>query len=123
MADRKWLNTLLASAVKQQLQGVTKQRIRETLQLIDRATEDMVDAVFALLDDTTLSAFSGAPAGSKFCEGATTAQIAEHVGRFQRGGTKLDREGRDYWIKPLRELGAIEPVYFVVGSRSRNERR
>jgi hypothetical protein len=66
MADRKWLNTLLASAVKQQLQGVTKQRIRETLQLIDRATEDMVDAVFALLDDTTLSAFSGAPAGSKF---------------------------------------------------------
>lgn len=28
---------------------------------------------------------------------------------------KLDREGRDYWIKPLREIGAIEEVTLLDG--------
>jgi hypothetical protein len=48
---------------------------------------------------------------SLFCNGASTQQIAAHVGTFQRGGTRLDREGRDYWIKPLRDIGAVEPIY------------
>lgn len=29
---------------------------------------------------------------------------------MQRGGSKLDREGRDYWIKPLREIGGFEAI-------------
>jgi len=101
----------LARAVPLQLQGVSKQRIKDTLALVDCNTADMIDAVFALLDDTTPSAFGGAPPGAKFCDGASTAHIAVHVGRFQRGGTKLDREGRDYWIKPLRKIVAVEAVY------------
>jgi hypothetical protein len=72
----------------------------------------MVDAVYALLDNETDSWFSRAPEGTKFSDGATTAHIGCHVGVLQRGASKLDREGRDYWIKPLRDLGAIEAVYF-----------
>lgn len=78
---------------------------------MDRETDDMVDAVFALLDDVTPSLYSGAPVEARFCDGASTQQIAIHIGTFQRGGTRLDREGRDYWIKPLRDVGAVEAVY------------
>jgi hypothetical protein len=91
---------------------VTKARIEVVLKTIDRLTPDIVDAVFALLDDQNDSWFSNAPEGAKFNHGATTAHVGAHVGILQRHGTiKLDREGRDYWIKPLRELGAIEAIY------------
>lgn len=94
-----------------QLQGVTKTRIRAVLKAIDRESDDIVDAVYALLDNLTPNLFSSARPGTRFCDGATTQQIAAHIGTLQREGSRLDREGRDYWIKPLRELGAIEPVY------------
>ena len=93
------------------LQGVTKERVTDVLRLLERASEDSVDAVFALLDDRP-SWFPRVPAGTRFCDGASTAHVACHIGILQRGGTKLDREGRDYWIKPLREIGAIEAVLF-----------
>jgi hypothetical protein len=95
-----------------ELQGVDKQRIERVLKIIDRNSPDMVDVIFALLDDITDSWFSKAPIGMKFSHGATTAHIGCHVGILQRGKTKLDREGRDYWIKPLIDLGAIDRVYF-----------
>ncbi len=99
-------------AVPVAFQGVTKGRIEAVLKAIDRLTPDIVDAVFALLDDQNDSWFSNAPEGAKFCDGATTAHVGAHVGILQRhGSSKLDREGRDYWIKPLRELGAIEAIY------------
>lgn len=99
-------------ALPQEFQGVIKSRIRQVLSSLDKETEDMVDVVFALLDDETPSLFSKSPYGSKFCDGARVAHIGAHVGILQRGGnSKLDREGRDYWIKPLRELGAIDPIY------------
>lgn len=35
--------------------------------------------------------------------------LVQYIGILQRGGyTKLDREGRDYWLKPLWEIGALE---------------
>ncbi len=40
-------------ALPDQLQGISKDRIRATLRAIDRESDDMVDAVFALLDDIT----------------------------------------------------------------------
>lgn len=91
--------------------GVTKDRVRQVLGVIgmDR-NPDIVDAVFALLDDTLPSLFTRLEASHRFCDGATTAQVGCHVGILQRGNGKLDREGRDYWIKPLRDLGAVEPV-------------
>jgi len=99
-------------AVPETFQGVTKHRIEAVLKVIDRLTPDIVDAVFALLDDQNDSWFSNAPDGAKFCHGATTAHVGAHVGILQRNASiKLDREGRDYWIKPLRVLGAIEAIY------------
>lgn len=92
------------------LQGVTRDRIARVLAMIDRESADTTDAVFALLDDQHASWFTNAKAGTRFCDGASTAHIGCHVGILQRGRTKLDREGRDYWIKPLRDVGAIEAV-------------
>ena len=97
-------------SVPRLFQGISKQRIREVLSEIDRASNDLVDTVFALLDDQQPSWFSKAGPGMRFCDGASTAHIACHVGILQRGERKLDREGRDYWIKPLRDVGAIEAV-------------
>ncbi len=104
--------------VPETFQGVAKTRIKEVLRALDRESADQVDAVFALLDDVHDSWFPGAPTGMKFCEGATVAHIASHVGILQRGGVKLDREGRDYWIKPLRDIGAVEPIIFDKKARS-----
>ena len=93
------------------LQGVTKDRIAEVLRALDLETTDRVDAVFALLDNERRSWFTTLPEGATFSQGASIAHIGCHVGILQRGKAKLDREGRDYWIKPLREIGAIVPIY------------
>ncbi len=66
-------------------QGVTKARVVEVLKAIDRHTDDLTDAVFALLDDQHDSWFTKAPPGTRFCDGASTAHIACHVGILQRG--------------------------------------
>jgi hypothetical protein len=93
------------------LQGVAKDRIRQVLAALDLAgNADLVDCVFALLDDETDSWFSKAPDGAKLADGASTAHLACHIGIFQRGHRKLDREGRDYWIKPLRDLGGFQAI-------------
>jgi hypothetical protein len=99
-------------------QGVTRTRIIEVLKTIDRHTDDLTDAVFALLDDQHDSWFTKAPPGTRFCDGASTAHIACHVGILQRGQRKLDREGRDYWLKPFWELGGMEKVYFDAKTRA-----
>jgi hypothetical protein len=96
--------------VPSSLQGVTKDRIRAILKGISRESPELVDVVFALLDDRQPSWFSKAPPGARFCDGASTAHLACHVGILQRGHRKLDREGRDYWIKPLRDVGAVVAV-------------
>ncbi len=102
--------------VPETYQGVSKDRITAILQAIDRYTTDQRDAVFALLDDKNASFYSvqykNFPASIKFCEGATVAHVACHFGILQRGEGKSDREGRDYWLKPLWEIGAIEKVFF-----------
>ena len=98
-------------------QGVTKERVQQVLTGIDLGTNaDLVDGVFALMDNETPSWFSKAPDGAKFAHGASTAHLACHIGILQRGQYKLDREGRDYWIKPLRELGGIEAITLYEGA-------
>lgn len=100
-------------AVPMAFQGVNKEKIKRVLDKLGLGNNaDLMDGVFALLDDQTATWFSKAPEGTKFCDGATTAHLACHIGILQRGHGKLDREGRDYWIKPLRELGGIEPILF-----------
>ena len=105
--------TAEAEAVPASFQGVTKDKVRQVLRALARETDDMVDVVFALLDDQTPSFYSKVSATHKVCDGASTAHIACHVGILQRGGNRLDREGRDYWIKPLREPGAIESAHLL----------
>jgi hypothetical protein len=97
--------------VPEELQGVSKQKVQEVLARLSLTHPDLVDAVYSLLDNETDSWMHNAPENAKFADGATTAQIACHIGILQRGRTKLDREGRDYWIKPLRDLGGFEAVY------------
>ncbi len=96
-----------------QLQGVTKTTIREVLRVLDRETEDQIDVIFALLDNERESWFpKAALKGMSFSDGASTAHLACHVGLLQRNSGKLDREGRDYWSKPLWEIGAVEKILF-----------
>ena len=98
------------------LQGVTKDRIRAVLQSLDLGSNaDLVDCIFAMLDDETDSWFSKAPTGAKIADGASTAPLACHIGILQRDSGKLDREGRDYWIKPLREVGGFEAITLEKG--------
>ncbi len=99
-------------------QKVSKARISAVLREIDRYSADQCDAVFALLDDQNDSWFTRAKTGTRFCDGASTSHIACHIGILQRDDRKLDREGRDYWLKPMWELGAIEKVYFDSKSRA-----
>lgn len=97
-------------------QGVTKVKVRDVLTKLHLGQNaELVDCVFALLDDETPSWFPRAVAGTTFSDGATTAHLACHVGVLQRGVGKMDREGRDYWIKPLSVLGGIESVYLHQG--------
>src|SRR6267154_192240 len=104
------------AVVPDTFQGVSKEKVRKVLTALHLGDNaDLVDAVFALLDNQTPSWFPKAPKGTKFSEGATTAHRACHIGILQRGQGELDREGRDYWIKPLTELGGIEPVLFLDG--------
>ncbi len=99
------------SAIPNSLQGVTKEKIKQVLTRLDLGDNaDLIDGVFALLDNETPSWFARPPEGATFSDGATTAHLACHIGILQRGNWKLDREGRDYWIKPLRQLGGIEPL-------------
>ena len=100
------------SPVGEMLQGVKKERIHKVLSLISLDQPDIVDAVFALLDERP-TWFMRTPKGTRFCDGATTAHLGCHVGILQRGAGKLDREGRDYWVKPLRDVGAIEPLMLL----------
>ncbi len=98
------------------LQGVTKDRVRAVLQYLDLGSNaDLVDCTFALLDNQTASWFANAPKGATIADGASTAHLACHIGILQRDNVKLDREGRDYWIKPLRELGGFEAITLVKG--------
>ncbi|PIE13510.1 MAG: hypothetical protein CSA68_11680 [Rhodobacterales bacterium] len=98
------------------LQGVTKDRIRAVLQYLDLGSNaDLVDCTFAMLDDQTASWFAKAPKGATIADGASTAHLACHIGILQRDSGKLDREGRDYWIKPLRELGGFEAITLEKG--------
>ncbi|MFG6534814.1 BsuBI/PstI family type II restriction endonuclease [Sulfitobacter sp. 1A16787] len=105
------IRSSLDGEIPRRMQGVSKDRIAAVLsELALGSNADLIDCVFAMLDDTQPSWFSNPPTGARFCDGASTAHLCCHIGILQRGRTKLDREGRDYWIKPLRDLGGFEAI-------------
>jgi hypothetical protein len=95
------------SSVPDSFQGVTKTRIRQVLRLIDLGQNpDIVDTVFALLDDQTESLFSNAPEAARFSSGATTDPAALLFAVIQRypkrlGKTRLYFKGRDIDLSGL----------------------
>lgn len=112
IARRNALQEAGEQVVPNNYQGVTKQRVREVLAEIDQSNENKIDVVYSLLCDELSWYPKAARQELRFCDGASVAHIGTHVGILQRGrNIKLDREGRDYWLKPFWEIGAIEKVY------------
>ena len=89
--------------------GVKKEMISAAFRLVDHENPVLIDVVLCLLDDSFPSLLGE---GLTISDGATTSNIACYVGILMRRGNKLDREGRDHWIKPLVELGIIRLVTF-----------
>lgn len=95
-------------------QGIQLTDIEEVLKRFNRMSADRRDAIWCLLNDSFPSPFSRAD-DCTIADGASTAQIGCYVGILMRHAKKLDREGRDYWLKPLTEIGALEHVTFLNG--------
>lgn len=93
----------------QTYQGVTLKDITTLLKKIGKFTPDIRDCVWCLLNNEFPSLFSNNKDYS-ISDGASVAHIGGYVGILLRGKKRLDREGRDYWIKPLIEIGAIEEI-------------
>ena len=100
---------------KDEYQGISIEDVERTLHAIDRYTLNRRDAVWSLLNNEFPSLFSHAQ-GRTLADGASVAQIGGYIGIVMRGQNRLDREGRDYWLKPLREIGAIVEVTFLSNS-------
>lgn len=95
-------------------QGINLKDIETVLNKLDQFSIDKRDAIWCLLNDQFPSPFAKSD-GFFISDGASTAQIGCYVGIFMRNSGKLDREGRDYWLKPLTDIAAIEPVTFQNG--------
>lgn len=97
--------------LSREYQEVSRNQVLMVLERIGCGKPDMVDCVWCLLNNEFPSLFSKDPRW-RISHGAAVSHIASYVGILFRGKKKLDREGRDYWLKPLCELGAIERVTF-----------
>ncbi|RYY39027.1 MAG: hypothetical protein EOO08_12180 [Chitinophagaceae bacterium] len=97
--------------LKSSYQGIQKEGVVMALTKIGKGTSVLIDVVWCLLDNELPSTFTKKDS-VKFSNGASIAHIGGYVGILMRKGRKLDREGRDYWIKPLRDIGVIEAVTF-----------
>ena len=100
--------------LKTTYQDVVIDNVTLTLEKFDRSTADMRDAIWCLLNNEFPSIFPTAT-DKTIADGASVAHIGGYVGILMRHNKKLDREGRDYWIKPLIDIAAIEPVTLVDG--------
>lgn len=93
-------------------QNISLEKISDFLKKIGRYSDDRRDTIFCLLNDELPNLYSTIKTTEKISAGASTAQIGSYIGILLRGrNNKLDREGRDNWIKPLIHIGIIEPIY------------
>lgn len=91
-------------------QNITLKNIEVFLKTIDRYSEDMRDVIYCLLNDELPNLYSKISKTYSISAAASVAHIGSYIGILIRGKSKLDREGRDYWIKPLVEIGVIEMI-------------
>ena len=98
--------------LKTTYQDINIDNVTLTLEKFDKSTSDMRDAIWCLLNNEFPSIFPTAT-NKTIADGASVAHIGSYVGILMRHNKKLDREGRDYWIKPLIDIAAMEPVTLV----------
>jgi len=102
-------------------QNVDRGRIERVLSSFSIVQPTVVDAVFALLDNTRPSWFSSPPANAVFSDGASTAHISHHISILQRSLKDRERKGHNSWLKALTGIGAVEtcqltePGFFAPG--------
>lgn len=95
-----------------QIGGVPRDRIEQSLEGLGKGgNRNQTSVVAALLDDELPNAYRSIQESYSFSAGASTSHIFCHAGILQHGEKKIDREGRDYFIKPLIELGVIERAH------------
>lgn len=99
--------------------GIPRDKIELVLERIGRGgNRNQVSVVGALLDDELPNGYLAVQETHSFSAGASTSHIFCHAGILQHGEKKIDRENRDYFIKPLTELGIVEPVYLNSETKS-----
>jgi hypothetical protein len=95
-----------------QYQNVTVDDITNVLQKLGQYSNDKRDAIWCLLNNELPSLFPNSTC--VFSSGASCAHIGGYMGFLLRSANRrLDREGRDYWLKPLIDIGAIEAVTYA----------
>lgn len=94
-------------------QNIDMDVVKKILQKLDRYSDDMLDVIYCLSNNELPSLFSKISNSHKISSGASVAHIGSYIGILLRGKNKLDREGRDYWIKPLVEIGILDPVTLI----------
>lgn len=90
--------------------------IEKLLKKLDRYSDDMLDVIYCLSNNELPNLFSKLNSSIPISSGASVSHIGAYIGILIRGKNKLDREGRDYWIKPLVEIGILEPITLTNGT-------
>ena len=98
--------------LKSSYQNINKRDIEVVLKKIDKFTEDIREVVWCLLNNLFPSLLPNSE-GLHISDGASVAHIGGYVGILMRMKNRLDREGRDYWIKPLKDIGAIQEMTYI----------
>ena len=99
--------------------NIPRDKVEQALESLGHGgNRNQTSVVVALLDDDLPNAYPSVQELLPFSAGASTSHIFCHAGILQHGEKKIDREGRDYLIKPLIELGVIERAHLDSGTKT-----
>lgn len=98
--------------VSEYFDGISKEDVEHVLGKLGLDKTDLIDCIWVLLDDKLNNVYSES---FKICNGASTAHIGAYIAiLLGNSEIKSDREYmRDYVIKPLLEIGAVERMTFL----------
>lgn len=100
-------------------QNISKEKVELFLSFFNFNKIDYVSTIMALLDNVLPNAFRSVSNIYSFSDGATIAQIGSYIGYLLNcSNGSIDRENvRDYYVKPLIEIGVIEPILLPKGQK------